>query len=202
MIKKLYTLILGLILFPSVVYANKEAITFVDNLTEKIITNVLEKEGSKDNKLPTFRRDFIGALDTKNIGQFVLGVYWKKATPEEREKFLTAFIEFATLTWADRFDTYNGQKIVFTGARNADKNQFYVDSIIQNNPPVEVVWRVKQKKDGYKIIDIIIAGVSMVMSYRNEYSSFLQAHNGSVNELTQELQEKSKNFTWSNHKKK
>ena len=195
--KKLYAFILGLFLMSSVARADNPAINFVNSLADNVINNILTADISKDEKMSRFKTEFETALDLKNIGQFVLGVYWRKATAEERTAFLDAFMDFTTKTWADRFNLYQGQKIVFTGVRNAEKKQLYVDSVIQNNPPVEVIWRLKQKDDTYRIIDIIIENVSMAMTYRNEYSSFLQTHNGNVAALTKELIEKSNNFKWS-----
>lgn len=194
--KKLFVFIMGLLLYPAVSRAENPAIDFVNRLADNIINDVLTADVPKDEKLTRFRAEFTEALDLKNIGQFVLGIYWRKATPTEKEEFLKAFMDFTTKTWADRFDSYQGQKIVFSGVRNAERNQFYVDSTIQNNPPVEVIWRLKQKDNSYRIIDIIVEGVSMAMSYRNEYSAFLQTHGGSVQALTEELKNKSENFVW------
>ncbi len=199
--KKLSLIICSILLWSGIARAADPSIEFVSGLTDKIIENVLTSQQSKEEKLVEFRKEFTAALDLKSIGQFVLGIYWRKATPEERDAFLTAFIDFTTKTWADRFDMYTGQEIIFTGTRNAESNQLYVDSQIQNNPPVEVIWRLRKKKDGYRIIDIIVEGVSMAMSYRNEYSSFLQSHDGSVPALTAELERKSKNFQFSENKK-
>lgn len=199
--KKLYAFILGLFLISTTAYAENPAITFVNNLADNVINNILTADVSQDEKMARFKTEFESALDLKNIGQFVLGVYWRRASAEERTAFLNAFMDFTTKTWADRFNLYQGQKIIFTGARNAEKKQLYVDSVIQNNPPVEVIWRLKQKDNAYRIIDIIIEGVSMAMSYRNEYTSFLQAHNGDINALTKELETKSDSFKWTESKK-
>lgn len=199
--KKIYALVLGLLMIPTLARADNPAIEFVDNLADEVINTILTADVSKEEKLERFRKEFTEALDLKNIGQFVLGVYWRKATTEEKDAFLDAFMDFTTKTWADRFDSYQGQKIIFTGVRNAERNQFYVDSSIQNNPPVEVIWRLKQKDNSYRIIDIIVEGVSMAMSYRNEYSAYLQAHGGSVCELTRELEKKSRDFQWHDEKK-
>jgi len=198
--KKVFAFILGLFFMPALAKAENPAIEFVDNLADKVINTILVADVSRDEKLSRFRKEFTEALDLKNIGQFVLGIYWRKATLEEKDAFLNAFMDFTTKTWADRFDMYQGQKIVFTGVRNAERNQFYVDSTIQNNPPVEVIWRLKQKDNTYRIIDIIIEGVSMAMSYRNEYSAYLQNHGGSVQALADELKQKSDNFKWSDQK--
>jgi len=199
--KKLFAFILGVLLWPMMAKAENPAIDFVNDLADKIINDVLTADVPRDEKLTRFRAEFTEALDLKNIGQFVLGIYWRKATPSEKEAFLQAFMDFTTKTWADRFDSYQGQKIVFSGVRNAERNQLYVDSTIQNNPPVEVIWRLKQKDGNYRIIDIIVEGVSMAMSYRNEYSAFLQTHGGSVRALTEELKSKSENFKWGESKK-
>ena len=198
--KKLFAFILGVLMLSSTARAENPAIDFVNNLADDVINQVLTADVSREEKLERFREKFTNALDLKNIGQFVLGVYWRKATDAEKEAFLDAFMDFTTKTWADRFDAYQGQKIVFTGVRNAERNQLYVDSTIQNNPPVEVIWRLKQKDDSYRIIDIIIEGVSMAMSYRNEYSAYLQTHEGRVSDLIKELQDKSANFKWSEEK--
>lgn len=194
--KKIFAFVLGLMFMPMVARAENPAISFVNLLTDNIINNVLTADVSQDEKLARFRSEFAEALDLKNIGQFVLGIYWRKATAAEKEAFLNAFMDFTTKSWADRFDSYQGQKIVFSGVRNAERNQLYVDSSIQNNPPVEVIWRLKQKDNTYRIIDIIVEGVSMAMSYRNEYSAFLQTHGGKVSALTEELKTKSRDFKW------
>ena len=199
--KKFVAFVLGLLFCCGVAKAENPAIDFVNRLADNMINNVLTADVPQDEKLSRFRAEFTEALDLKNIGQFVLGIYWRKATPTEKEAFLKAFMDFTTKTWADRFDSYQGQKIVFSGVRNAERNQLYVDSTIQNNPPVEVIWRLKQKDNGYRIIDIIVEGVSMAMSYRNEYSAYLQAHGGSVCELTRELEKKSRDFQWHDEKK-
>ena len=199
--KKLYAFILGILLVPGVAKAENPAIEFVHETAEMVINDILTADISREEKLERFRAEFTKALDLKTIGKFVLGVYWRKATAEEKNEFLKAFIDLTTKTWADRFDMYHGQKIIFTGARNAEQNQLYVDSTIQNNPPVEVIWRLKQKDGHYHIIDIIIEGVSMAMSYRNEYSAFLQNHNGQVQDLIKELKIKEEQFVWSAEKK-
>ena len=198
--KKLYAFILGLFLISTTARAENPAITFVNDLADNVINNILTANVSQEEKMARFKTEFESALDLKNIGQFVLGVYWRKASAEERTAFLNAFMDFTTKTWADRFNLYQGQKIIFTGSRNAEKKQLYVDSVIQNNPPVEVIWRLKQKDNTYRIIDIIIEGVSMAMSYRNEYSSFLQTHSGDINALTKELKTKSETFQWTENK--
>lgn len=200
--KKLLAFFFGLVLMAQNAFAATDpAIEFVSKLTDDIIENVLASDEPMNQKLGAFRSKFQAALDLKYIGQFVTGVYWRTATPEQREAFLNAFMEFTTKSWADKFNMYTGQKIVFKGNRNAQKGQYYVDSVIQNNPPVDVIWRLREKDGSYKIVDIVVEGVSMAMSYRNEYNAFLQSNGGNLEMLTKTLIEKSDSFQFTTDKK-
>ena len=201
--KKLLGLICAIVLLSTKVWAADPSVIFIRNLADDIITNVLTSDVSQEKKFERFNHAFEDALELRSVGQFVLGVYWRRASEAEREAFLAAFIDFTTKTWADRFDLYTGQKLVVSGTRNAEGNQLYVNSQIQNNPPVEVIWRLKKLKNGqFKIIDIIVEGVSMAMRYRNEYSAFLQKNGGKLPVLTKELERKSANFKFTNAKAK
>lgn len=174
------------LLFASSTIQAEPAVDFVQILTDKIITDVLTSSKTQAEKELIFKTEFEKALDLKSIGQFVLGPYWRTATPEQRSKFLDVFMDFTTATWGDRFQLYQGQKLLFSGTRPAPGKQIYVDSKIMNNPPVEVIWRLKDKQ-GYQIVDIIVEGASMAISYKTEYTAFLQNHNGNIDALTEEL---------------
>lgn len=193
--KKILYALCAFLLSASVATAEQtNATQFVHQLTDEIITNVLKSKDTQEKKTQRFEKYFLKALDTQTIGKFVLGRYWRTASPEERKDFIAAFTDMALKSWADRFNLYTGQTIVFHGERPAEgENQVYVDSAIQNEPnPVQVIWRVTEKNGEYKIVDIIIEGVSMALSYRNEYTSFLQ--NKSLPELTQALQKQADSF--------
>ena len=175
--------------------AEAPSTAFVHQLADEIITNVLTSQDTQAQKTERFEKYFLKALDTQTIGKFVLGRYWRTASPEERNNFIDAFTDMALKSWADKFNLYTGQQITFLGEQPAEgKNQVYVISQIQNEPnPAEVLWRVQEKNGSYQIVDIIIEGVSMVLSYRNEYTSFLKDHK--LPELTKKLQEQADSFT-------
>lgn len=193
--------VLMLIFSAPVFAAANPAIDFMNNLAQEVI-----EKGIQGSKTPAEREAFIHEkfttiLDLKSIGQFVLGTYWKKADEAQRSEFLDAFTELLTKTWSDRFGMYSGQEVVFSGTRNApQKNQLYVDSSIPGNPPVEIIWRIRPKDKGYVIIDIVIEDVSMAMSYRSEYTTFLQQHQGNLQDLIDELKKKSENFKYTEKK--
>ena len=197
--KKVIVLLMAL-LTSFAVRAEDPAIGFVDRLAEKILGEVVSTDQTKEEKEEFFRDKFTEALDLKGIGQFVLGTAWKKSSEEERTAFLNAFTDLTVKTWADRFNMYTGQQIIFQGTRNAERGQIYVDSVIQDKQPVEVIWRLRPSKDTYKIVDIVVEGVSMATTYRNDYRAFLQQNSNSVQALTSELERKSREFKGENEK--
>lgn len=180
--------------------ADEGGIQFVKSLTDDIIQNVLSANISDDEKLKIFHARFQKDLDTATIGKHVSGIYWKKASKTEQNEFLDAFFDFATKSWADKFNLYTGQQIDFKGVQTAKSGQFFVISSVQGNPPAEVLWRLKKQGNTYKITDIVIEGVSMVKSYRNEYTAFLHKNGGKLSTLTQELKTKSKEFKFTDKK--
>lgn len=192
--KRIATIILSIFLLAFPAKADEGGVKFVQELANNIIDDVLTANISEDEKLKIFQNRFKKDLDIKTIGRQVASDYWKKASKEEQDAFLEAFLDFTTKSWADKFNLYTGQKINFTGIRPAKSNQFFVISEVQNNPPVEVLWRVKKVGSVYKITDIVIEGVSMIASYRNEYRSFLHQNGGKLSTLTSELQTRSSAF--------
>lgn len=181
--------------------AGNPAIDFMNDLSQEVIEKGIQGTHTTAEREAFVREKFTKILDLKAIGQFVLGTYWKKAEEAQRQEFLSAFTELLTKTWADRFSLYTGQEVVFSGTRNAQqKNQLYVDSSIAGNPPVEIIWRIRPKDKGYVIIDIVIEDVSMAMSYRSEYTTFLQQHQGNLQTLIDELKNKAANFKYSEKK--
>lgn len=194
--KKITAFFLSVLLMSLPVKAEQAGIDFTKKLADDIIVNVLSANISDDEKLKIFHDRFKEDLDIQTIGKHVTGVYWRKATPKEQQEFLTAFLDFATKSWADKFNLYTGQKINFTGIQSAKSGQFFVSSSVEGNPPAEVLWRIKKAGSTYKITDIVIEGVSMVTSYRNEYVAFLHKNGGKLANLTQELQRKSQAFSF------
>lgn len=173
------------------------AIEYMRALSEDVITNGLQKTTNVAEREAFMRERFTKNLDLKSIGQFVLGTYWKKADKDQKQAFLDVFTELLTKTWTDRFGLYNGQTIQFTSVEPAQqKGQLYVNSEIQDKTPISLRWRVRPKDGKYLVIDIVIENVSMAISYRSEYTAFLQQHQGNLNDLIDELKKKVSTFKY------
>lgn len=169
---------------------------FVKKVVKEGIEEIIDSNVSQEEKTERFRALFNKDLDLDFIGKFVLGRYWRTSTPKQRADFIAAYRELNVKTWSGRFDDFVGKDFDFqdtTPSSNAD--QLFVNSSVdmgQGQKPAKVVWRVKQKGNDFKIVDIIIENVSLAITARNEYAAFIKKAPGGVDDLIKNLQEKSK----------
>ena len=127
------------------------------------------------------------------IGRFVLGRNWNAATPQQREDYLNLFQEIIAITYSKRFVDYSGHKIEVTGHRFSKRKYIFVKSKIYNpknkTANINVTWRLLPKNLSFKIVDVVIEGVSMGVTQRNEYSTVIQRNNGNVSALIQAMRQ-------------
>ena len=136
--KKIITLILAfLLLTQTAIATTKSATTFVNDLVDEIIVNVLSTDASKDEKAKKFENYILKAIDTETIARTVLAQYWRTATPKERDDFIEAFKNMAIKMTAERFGMYKGQQVKFYSERPAQgKNQVFVESSISSKDAI------------------------------------------------------------------
>ena len=171
--------------------ANK-AENFIKEVTREGIEEIINSNVSQQEKDARFEKLFNTYLDLDYIGKFVLGRYWKTATPKQQQEFIDVYRAFNIKTWSKRFDEFKGKNFNFEGTSpSTSEGQIFVNTSVKMNEgaPVKVIWRVK---DGakLKIVDIIIENVSLAVTARNEYTAYIkQAPNG-VNDLIADLRKK------------
>lgn len=170
-----------------------KAETFVKQVTEDGVEDIINAKISQQEKDARFEKLFNNALDLDFIGQFVLGRYWKSATPQQKKDFIAAYRQLNIKTWSQRFDEFKGKNFVFKGTSPSNSaNQVFVNTVVpmDQGEPAKVVWRVKQNGDRYKIVDIIIENVSLAITARNEYTSYIKNTPGGLDALIADLQKK------------
>ena len=103
----------------------------------------------------------------------MLGRYWRSATPQQRDEYLDLFREFVVATYAARFDAYAGETFDIVQVEPLDDR----DSIVNTNmhasdgTPFRVDYRVRKTDAGLKIIDVMVEGVSLLVTHRSEIAS-------------------------------
>lgn len=166
--------------------ADQDAQTFIQDVAQKAFTTVSANNISDSDRNEKFRQVFVASFNIPEMGKFVLTRHWLKATAAQQQGFLKEFENMQVLTWGRRFKGYNGIRLETLSAVRESDTGWLVDSrIIQTRgEPIPVQWRVRQDGEGnIRITDIIAAGVSMTLTFRDEYSNSLQRSGGNVDAL-------------------
>ena len=133
-------------------------------------------------------------FDLPYMGQQSLGQFWNRTTEPERARFLKAVETAEARAYSERFGQYAGQTVT-VGKVNPRANGVYiVDSKLSqsNGQPVKLEWEVRNTPQGLRISDVKVEGVSMVMTRRSDFTSYIQNNGGKVEPLISELEARAK----------
>jgi phospholipid transport system substrate-binding protein len=161
--------------------AAADAPGFISDLGERAI-NVLTSTQSEADRESAFKKLFDEGFDVPGIARFVLGPYWRTATDAQKDEFTKLFEAYIIHSYVVRFSAYSGQQLKVTGSR-PEGDASLVNSQItgtNNSPPVKVDWRVAKADSGFKITDVIVEGVSMAITERQEFASVIQRGGGQI----------------------
>ncbi|MBO6562021.1 MAG: ABC transporter substrate-binding protein [Nisaea sp.] len=165
---------------------------FVAKLGETALSMVTNKDLVGDARREEFRKLLQANFDMAWIGQFVLGKHWRRASPDQRETYLKLFEESVVFTYTNQFDEYSGQTFEVTGNTEADRFTMVKSKIVDPANPessVLVDWRLIEDNGNFKIVDVVIEGISMGITQRNEYSAVIDSNGGKIDSLLVKMEE-------------
>lgn len=136
------------------------------------------------------RRVLEANFDLAYMGRSTLGNYWNQATPEQRERFLKANTSAEARAYAERFGQYRGQSLTVGRVSTRGNEVIIVDSKLNqsNGDPVAIQWEVRNEGKGLRIVDVKTEGVSMTLTKRADFVSYIRNHGGQVEALINELE--------------
>src|SRR5215831_3177067 len=182
-------LIVG-VLAPAILAAADPA-GVINNLGNRAL-EVLGKNVSPAQRAARFHELFREDFDVPGIARFVLGRYWKAATPEQQNEFVRLFEDYIALVYSSQLAAYSGETLKVTGSRADAEGAIVASEIIRPTgaPPVKVEWRLTDHNGAYKIRDVAVDGISMAVTQRSEFASVIQHNGGQVQSLIGMLREK------------
>ncbi len=147
---------------------------------------------------PAERQKRFGALLDKDfdfaaIGRFVLGRYWATATDQEKQEFAPVFRDYVVQSYSVRFGEFSGASFKVTGQRAESPTSTIVSTTVmqKNSPsPAKVEWRVSTASGAPKITEVIVDGISMSLTHRQEFASLIERQGGGVAGLIAQLKAK------------
>jgi phospholipid transport system substrate-binding protein len=167
------------------------AAAFIQNLGDRAIKTFSDK-GDKVRAKEKFRTLLLDGFDVPYIGRWVLGRYWNVATDPQKQEYLGLFEKMIVDAYAGRFAEYSGETFKIIGVRPEGEGDNAVTTQIvrPSGPPVNVDWRVRKAGAAYKIIDVVVEGVSMGVTQRSEFASVIQTNGGQFDGLLKALRAK------------
>ena len=167
----------------------QDARTFIATLGEQAI-QVLGPSVPEVQRQARFRELFRDDFDLPGIGQFVLGRYWRIATPQEQRDFLGLFQEYLVRAYSARLGAYGGEPFRVTGVRPNGEETVVASEIIRpSGSRIAVDWYLIGRGP-FKITDVYVGGVSMKVTQRDEFASVIQRNGGRVEALIAQLRQK------------
>jgi phospholipid transport system substrate-binding protein len=159
------------------------------NRASAILTKSISKE-DKMNELKLIAKD---TVDIRGIGLYTLGSFRKNLSENEKNEYSDLFERYFLKTFSSRLSEYTNPKIEVSDKKVLNKNYTIVNSVLvgtSERPEVKIDWRIYTKNpDNPLIRDLIIEGLSLVRTQKEEFASILNSNNGDINSLFKVLEE-------------
>ena len=132
-------------------------------------------------------------VDINGIGNYTLGAYRKNMNDEQIEKYKFLFEQYFLKSFSSRLAEYSNPEIEVVSKKKINENYTMVSSILvstKKRPEVKIDWRVYTKEsENPKIRDLIIEGLSLARTQKEEFSSIIESNDGDINALFITLKE-------------
>jgi len=168
-----------------------DAVAFMNQLWARAV-EVLNKKSDPALRQERFRQLFHADFDCPGIARFVLGRYWRDASEEEQKDFVKLFEEYVVFVYTARLSNFGGQDFKIRGSRSDGDGVMVSTDVFSpgGSSPLKIDWRLVSDNGTYKINDVIVEGVSMLVTQRSEFASIVQRNGGQVRGLLAMMREK------------
>ncbi|MFQ5620154.1 MAG: phospholipid-binding protein MlaC [Rhodospirillales bacterium] len=174
--------------------AGHPAAEAVRKMAEEAMGVLSDTSLSAEQRAEAVRRLMARDIDIPPIARFVLGRYWRGASEQQRQAYMEAYSDYVLAAYTakigsgstavERFD------VVKTQAHGT--KDFLVYSVVARagGEPTHAIWRLRQRDGRYRIIDLMVEGISMVQTQRQEFVSMMRSYHGDVDKLIETLKER------------
>jgi len=166
---------------------------FIEGLADEAVQSLAAPDIDRAERHKRFRKLMLENFAFQRIARWVLGRYWRRATEAERGEYMKLFEDMLVFVYADRFAKYSGEKLDVGRAETRGANDILVHSKIvrpDELKPVEVAWRVSLQDETYKIVDVMVEGLSMGLTQQKEFASVIRQNGNGVQGLLDELKKR------------
>ena len=155
-------------------------------------SQILSEDTSKNEKIDKLKVIAKETVDIRGIGFYTLGKYRKTLNDVQKDKYSELFYEYFLKSFSSRLSEYSNPKIDVQSQEKLNENYTIVSSILvatETRPEVKIQWRIYTKNPEKPMIrDLIIEGLSLARTQKEEFSSIIQSNDGDINALFASLE--------------
>ena len=202
LIRKLSGLVLSLMVAQGAMAVENEpsaedvlaATEFVQQLADATITSLSDDTLTDSVRRSQFDELIERGFAAEYISKVVIGRYWRKMDPDQRSEYLFLFRTFILDSLMSRLSLFNDEYLNILGHNFTKKGDvFILSQIVMKSEAFDVDWRVRKMKGEYKIIDVRLEGISMVITSHEEVTgiAFTDGVEGLLNSLRERIETES-----------
>lgn len=154
------------------------------------IVSLLRESGTGESRAPKLQSIMENRANVPLLARFSAGRAWREMSKPQQDRYTQAFSRYIAVTYSRRFDEYAGDPQVTLGrAIDAGRKGILVESPISvgNGEPIAIEWLVSDRGGRIEIVDLVIEGISMAATQREEINAMLDRRNGDVDKLIAHL---------------
>jgi len=159
---------------------------FIQSLGDRAIAVIANKNISATQRNDKFRQILQDSFDLMTIGRFVIGRTWNTATPTQQQEYMKLFEALVIKSYGDRLTLYTGEGFKVVSERPESEKDYIVNSEITHpdgSQPTQIDWRVRDRNGKLGVIDVVVEGVSLSVTQRQEYAAVIQRNDGKIDGL-------------------
>ena len=193
MLKKKFKLSLILIILVSFIQNafSLEPNIFVQSTVNRA-SQVLSDSISKEQKVEKLKLIAKDTVDIRGVGFYSLGKYRKTLNDNQKKKYIDLFEKYFLKSFSSRLSEYSNPKINVNSQEKINENYTIVSSTLvatKKRPEVKIDWRIYTKNPENPLIrDLIIEGLSLARTQKEEFASILNSNDGNINALFASLE--------------
>ena len=189
--KLLFKIIFFIFLTSSQLYAD-EASDWLKTEIDFILEAYKNSEISNEKRFSMIENTVSYNFAGTGIAKHVAGGAWKNASKETKEKYVKLFKKHLALNIASIMQGYANQEYSLINSKYDSKNKVsLIDmNILTNSSSITITWRVKQSKERFYIIDLLVANISLVKTKRSDFNSMLKNVNNDLKIFSELLNKK------------
>ena len=169
---------------------------FVESTIKKA-TSILSNNSSKESKIKQLKTVAKETVDINGIGLYTIGPVRKSLDTTQKEKYIKLFEQYFLKSFSSRLVDYTNPDISILGKEKLNENYTIVKSLLSGNnerPEVKIDWRIYTKNPNNPLIrDLIIEGLSLARTQKEEFASILNSNDGKIDALFKTLEDFSSN---------